>query len=80
MTLASIRAHIWRGGGAVLLHYKANGRKEIKHVPYPGPQSGSPPGPMHSLNVSASAGLHPAPLGSEACEGRKASSDAGRGA
>jgi len=80
MTLASIRAHIWRGGGDVLLHYKANGRKEIKHVPYPGPQSGSPPGPMHSLNVSASAGLHPAPLGSEACEGRKASSDAGRGA
>jgi len=32
MTLASIRAHIWRGGGDVLLYYKANGRKEIKTV------------------------------------------------
>ena len=30
MTLASIRAHIWRGGGDVVLYYKANGRKEIK--------------------------------------------------
>lgn len=34
MTLASIRAHIWRGGGDVVLFYKANGRKEIKHVPF----------------------------------------------
>jgi len=33
MTLASIRAHIWRGGGDVILYYKANGRKEIKHLP-----------------------------------------------
>ena len=34
MTLASIRAHIWRGGSDVLLYYKANGRKEIKqHIP-----------------------------------------------
>ncbi|TLD34400.1 WD repeat protein-like protein [Venturia nashicola] len=33
MTLATIRAHIWRGGGDVLLFYKANGRKEIKHAP-----------------------------------------------
>ncbi|OCK75308.1 WD40 repeat-like protein [Lepidopterella palustris CBS 459.81] len=35
MTLASIRAHVWRGGGDVALYYKANGRKEIKHVPLP---------------------------------------------
>lgn len=71
MTLASIRAHIWRGGGDVLLHYKANGKKQIKHTPYPGPQSGSPPGPVHglnlNLNVGAGVGLHPA--GSEASEG-----------
>jgi WD repeat-containing protein 48 len=33
MTLASIRAHIWRGGGDVLLYYKANGRKDIKPMP-----------------------------------------------
>jgi WD repeat-containing protein 48 len=37
MTLASLRAHVWRGGGDVLLHYKANGRKEIKPpLPHPG--------------------------------------------
>lgn len=37
MTLASMRAHVWRGGGDVLLHYKANGRKEIKKLPlHPG--------------------------------------------
>ncbi|KAF2842225.1 WD40 repeat-like protein [Patellaria atrata CBS 101060] len=32
MTLATIRTHIWRGGGDVLLYYKSNGRKEIKHA------------------------------------------------
>jgi WD repeat-containing protein 48 len=36
-TLASIRAHVWRGGGDVLMHYKANGRKEIK-PPAPHPE------------------------------------------
>jgi WD repeat-containing protein 48 len=41
MTLASIRAHIWRGGGDVILYYKANGKKEIKHSP----QSITPPPP-----------------------------------
>jgi hypothetical protein len=29
MTLATIRAHVWRGGGDVMLHYKANGRRNI---------------------------------------------------
>lgn len=29
MTLATIRSHIWRGGGDVLLYYKGNGRKEL---------------------------------------------------
>lgn len=47
MTLASIRAHIWRGGGDVVLYYKANGRKEIKHSPFPG----TPP-PPGSTGVS----------------------------
>jgi len=32
MTLATIRSSMWRGGGDVLLYYKANGRKEIKHA------------------------------------------------
>ncbi|KAF1841182.1 WD repeat protein-like protein [Cucurbitaria berberidis CBS 394.84] len=75
MTLASIRAHVWRGGGDVLLHYKANGRKEIKHTPYPGPQSGSPPGAIHGLGVGV--GLDSGPGSSNASEG-KPSSEAGR--
>jgi WD repeat-containing protein 48 len=70
MTLASIRAHIWRGGGDVLLLYKANGRKEIKHAPYPGPQSGAPPGPIHGLKVGA--GLDSKPS-STASEGKQSS-------
>ena len=32
MTLATIRAHIWRSSGDMLLHYKANGKKEIRTV------------------------------------------------
>lgn len=32
MTLSTIRQHIWRGGGDVLLYYKANGRKAIPHA------------------------------------------------
>ncbi|KAF1944543.1 WD40 repeat-like protein [Clathrospora elynae] len=75
MTLASIRAHVWRGAGDVILLYKANGRKEIKHAPYPGPQSGAPPGPVHGLR--AGAGLSPGPGSSNASEG-KASSEADR--
>jgi WD repeat-containing protein 48 len=47
MTLASIRAHVWRGGGDVVLYYKANGKKEIKHAPSAGLVAG--PG---SSNVS----------------------------
>ncbi|KAF1980776.1 WD40 repeat-like protein [Aulographum hederae CBS 113979] len=31
-TLATIRAHIWRGGGDVVLYYKSNGRKEIREL------------------------------------------------
>ncbi|KAH6656827.1 WD domain-containing protein [Truncatella angustata] len=29
MSLATLRAHIWKGGNDVVLHYKANGRKDI---------------------------------------------------
>ncbi|KAE8131811.1 hypothetical protein BDV38DRAFT_263164 [Aspergillus pseudotamarii] len=34
MTLATIRTHIWRSSGDMVLHYKANGKKEIR---MPGP-------------------------------------------
>lgn len=29
MTLATLRAYIWKGGNDVVLHYKGNGRKEL---------------------------------------------------
>jgi WD repeat-containing protein 48 len=35
MTLATLRTHMWRGGNDIVLHYKANGRKEI---PMPAPE------------------------------------------
>ncbi len=35
MTLATLRTHVWRGGNDVVLHYKANGRKEIPIPPPP---------------------------------------------
>jgi len=38
MTLATLRAHIWKGGNDVQLHYKANGRKQIPN-PLPEPQA-----------------------------------------
>jgi WD repeat-containing protein 48 len=33
MTLATLRTHVWRGGNDIILHYKANGRKEIPMPP-----------------------------------------------
>ncbi|KAK4118701.1 WD40 repeat-like protein [Parathielavia appendiculata] len=33
MTLNTLRTHVWRGGADIVLHYKANGRKEIPMPP-----------------------------------------------
>jgi WD repeat-containing protein 48 len=30
MSLATLRAHVWKGGADVMLYYKSNGRKVIK--------------------------------------------------
>lgn len=30
MSLATLRTHVWKGGSDIVLHYKANGRKEMK--------------------------------------------------
>ncbi|KAL1879100.1 hypothetical protein VTK73DRAFT_7324 [Phialemonium thermophilum] len=41
MSLATLRAHIWKGGSDIVLKYKANGRKEIpapKRAPAPIPE------------------------------------------
>ncbi|KAK6587059.1 hypothetical protein PZA11_000349 [Diplocarpon coronariae] len=35
MTLATLRAHIWKGGADVMLYYKSNGRKHIAHETAP---------------------------------------------
>ena len=37
MTLATLRVHMWRTGGDVILYYAANGKKEIKGrtIPHP---------------------------------------------
>lgn len=67
MTLASMRAHVWCGGGDVILHYKANGRKEIK----PQPQHPGLPFAVQQGGLSSGLGS------SNASEG-KPSSEAGR--
>lgn len=49
MTLATLRAHVWKGGADVMLYYKSNGRKPIKYQrvaessPIPAPTT-EPPG------------------------------------
>lgn len=30
MTLATLRAHVWKGGADVMLYYKSNGKKPIR--------------------------------------------------
>lgn len=30
MSLATLRAHVWKGGTDVVLHYRANGRKPLR--------------------------------------------------
>ncbi len=30
MSLATLRAHVWKGGSDIVLYYKANGRKEMR--------------------------------------------------
>lgn len=35
MSLATLRTHVWKGGNDIVLHYKANGRKEIRIAPPP---------------------------------------------
>ena len=41
MTLATIRAHVWRGGGDISLYYKSNGRKKIRGVAVAPPAAGA---------------------------------------
>lgn len=38
MSLATLRAHVWKGGNDIVLFYKGNGRKEIPFPPRPVPE------------------------------------------
>lgn len=38
MTLATIRTHLWRSSGDMVLYYKANGKKEIRVPKPPAPE------------------------------------------
>ncbi|KAK3387279.1 hypothetical protein B0H63DRAFT_521340 [Podospora didyma] len=38
MSLATLRAHVWKGGNDIVLHYKANGRKDIPMRPLETPE------------------------------------------
>ncbi|KAG9232216.1 WD repeat protein-like protein [Amylocarpus encephaloides] len=42
MSLATLRAHVWKGGADVMLYYKANGRRSIKYERTPEPVPGAP--------------------------------------
>lgn len=33
--MATLRAHVWKGGNDIVLHYKANGKKEIRPIQLP---------------------------------------------
>lgn len=70
MTLATIRTHLWRTSGDMILYYKANGKKEIR-PPKPltatdenhlatgetnltNGEGNAPPGSIHSMANSGS--------------------------
>ncbi|KAK8094719.1 UBP9-binding protein [Apiospora hydei] len=65
MSLATLRAHIWKGGSDVVLHYKANGRKELpRELSQPmeqPPQSQSQPQPMEQPQSQPEAQPQPQP-------------------
>ncbi|KAJ4267356.1 hypothetical protein NW762_003461 [Fusarium torreyae] len=50
-TLATLRTHLWKGGNDIVLHYKANGKKEIR--PFPPPPEPKPAEPEETQEGSA---------------------------
>ena len=58
MSLATLRAHVWKGGNDIVLHYKANGRKEIPLPPpaEPAPEETKPA--MDLTNQLVAAGVN----------------------
>lgn len=70
MTLATIRTHLWRTSGDIILYYRANGKKEIRppkslvntdenslapgETNAPNGDGSAPPGSIHSMANSGS--------------------------
>ena len=52
MTLATLRAYIWKGGNDVVLYYKANGKKEIPLSPPEQPAASEQDGSAAARTVS----------------------------
>lgn len=46
MTLATLRAHVWKGGADVMLYYKSNGKKPIKYLKEEEKESGDRTAPL----------------------------------
>jgi len=56
MSLATLRAHVWKGGNDIVLYYKANGRKEIAFPPTPPPEEPpAQPEPVPAPSAGAAA-------------------------
>ncbi|EPE09296.1 wd repeat-containing protein [Ophiostoma piceae UAMH 11346] len=65
MSLATVRAHIWKNSSDILLHYKSNGRKQLPSVavptpakadvPQPGAGTGAPPSEASAVAEETSA-------------------------
>ncbi|RAH44423.1 Pkinase-domain-containing protein [Aspergillus brunneoviolaceus CBS 621.78] len=69
MTLATIRAHIWRSSGDMVLYYKANGKKEIR-MPAPEEEKETGTGLGTALALNREAGsAPPASIRSHAASG-----------
>lgn len=67
MTLATIRNHIWRSSGDMVLHYKPNGKKEIHPPPsltvttgfnIPGSENGTTNGVNHPNGSAPPGSIH----------------------
>ena len=60
MSLATLRAHVWKGGNDIVLYYKANGRKHIPNPPPPPPPEEPPAQPASVPRVNPTAAAYAA--------------------
>jgi WD repeat-containing protein 48 len=53
MSLATLRAHVWKGGADVMLYYKSNGRKPIRYEKAIPDESSGGPTPVPTTSPAA---------------------------